>query len=136
MTSKQKNKAYWKKRADRLFSLFIRQRDADGNGYCRCITCGASHHWRGIDAGHFMSRRHESTRYNEKNCNAQDKKCNLFDQGKQFEHGLAIDKKYGAGTAEKLVILSKVSCKRNAYDYELIGNELLAKLKKNNFDIK
>ncbi len=136
MTSKPRNKAYWKKRADRLFSLFIRQRDADGNGYCKCVTCGALHHWRDMDAGHCFSRRHEATRYNEKNVNVQDKKCNLFDQGKQFEHSMFIDKKYGLGTAEKLNMLSKMSCKRDAYDYQLIGDELLEKLKANNYEIK
>ena len=83
-----------------------------------------------------MSRGKESTRYNEKNVNVQCVKCNLFDQGKQFEHSMYIDKKYGLGTSEKLNMLSKMSCKRDAYDYQQIGDELLEKLKANNCEIK
>jgi len=133
-----KGKSYWKKRADRLFSLWIRQRDARSDGICVCITCGTPYPWRYIDAGHFMSRQHEATRYNEKNCHCQDKKCNNknWNQGEQFLHGQYIDKRYGPGTAERLSILSKVECKRSWFDYELLGNIFLEKLKTNGFEIR
>ena len=141
MTSK--NKKYYKARADRLFSLWIRQKDAVG-GVCRCITCGTPHSWRTVHCGHFMSRRHEATRYHEQNAHAQCVACNTFDQGKQYEHGRAINEKYSEVsmfdknrmTADKLNILSKMSCKRGWIDYKIIGDELLEKLKKNNFDIR
>ena len=100
--------------ADKYFSLMIRQRDADTNGMTRCITCGTVKHWKEMDCGHFVSRKHKATRFDEKNCAAQCKGCNIFSQGKQFEFGLAIDQKYGQGTAEKLLLKSKMACKRNA----------------------
>ena len=62
----KKDKKYYKARADRLFSLWVRQRDAV-SGVCRCITCNALHSWRTVHCGHFMSRRYEGTRYNENN---------------------------------------------------------------------
>jgi len=135
---KHKSTKYYKARADRLFSLWIRQRDADGNGYCRCITCNSLHQWRYLDAGHFMSRQHEGTRYHEKNAHCQDKKCNNknWNQGEQFLHGQYIDKRYGPGTAEKLSMLSKMECKRGWFDYMQIGNEILEDLKSNGFEIR
>ena len=132
---KHKSTKYYKARAIRLFSLWIRQRDADDNGYCRCCTCRTLHHWRYIDAGHFMPCQHEGTRFHDKNCHPQDKKCNNknWNQGEQFLHSQYIDNRYGDGTAEKLSILSKVSCKRSWFDYKIIGDELLEKLKANNY---
>jgi len=83
-----------------------------------------------------MSRRHEATRYNEQNCAPQDTKCNTFNQGEQFKFGVYIDNRYGAGTAEKLEILSKVSCKRSWFDYKQISDELFEKLKQNKFETR
>lgn len=132
---KHKSLKYYKARADRLFSLWVRQRDAV-DGVCRCITCNTPHSWRSIHCGHFMSRRHEGTRYHEKNANSQCVHCNTFDQGRQYEHGLAIDGKHGRGTARKLNIMAKISCKRSWFDYKIIGNEILEDLKLNNYEIR
>lgn len=111
---KQKTLRQLEKEADKYFSLMIRQRDADRDGYCGCVTCGARKHWKEMDCGHFISRRHKATRYDVQNCAAQCKRCNIFSQGKQFEFGLAIDRRYGQGTTEKLLLKSKMVCKRNA----------------------
>ena len=138
---KHKSTKYYKARADRLFSLWVRQRDAGGNEVCGCITCGIFHSWRSMHCGHFMSRRHESTRYHEDNAHAQCVHCNTYDQGKQFEHGQAIDELHRKKSitdativsADTLCMLSKRSCKRVWFDYMVIGNELLEDLKANNF---
>ena len=132
---KHKTTKYYKARCDRLFSLWIRQRDAV-DGICKCITCGTPYPWRSIHCGHFMSRGRESTRYHEKNTGCQCVSCNTFNQGRQFEFGLYIDKRYGEGTAEKLSILAKMKCKRNWFDYELIGNVFLESLKAKGFEIR
>ena len=136
---KHKSRSYYKKRADRLFSLWIRQRDAV-DGICRCVTCGTPHAWRSIHCGHFMSRRHESTRYLEVNAHAQCIHCNTYDQGRQFEHGQEIDKSYkrdnSSISADMLVVHSKRACKRGWFDYKMIGDELLERLKTNGFEIR
>ena len=139
---KHKSTKYYKARADRLFSLWVRQRDAM-EGVATCVTCGTPHPWRSIHCGHFMSRRHESTRYLEMNGNAQCAYCNTFDQGKQYEHGQAINKKYGYSyvsekhtVADSINIRSKMSCKRGWFDYKIIGDEILEKLKANNYEIR
>lgn len=38
----------------RLMSLWVRQSEADPNGYCRCVSCGKSAPWIEFDAGHFV----------------------------------------------------------------------------------
>lgn len=95
------------KKLDKIFSEYIRKRDSDSNGMCRCITCGKSFHWKAGDAGHFIQRDRIAVRWNEKNCNAQCMECNRFRSGNQFAHGKAIDKKFGAGTADTLEALGK-----------------------------
>ena len=131
----KKDKKYYKARADRLFSLWVRQRDAV-DGVATCITCGTPHPWRSMHNGHCFSRRHEATRYHEKNTGCQCVRCNTFNQGEQFKFSKYIDEKHGLGTAEQLDVLSKISCKRGAIDYRIIGDELLEKLKSNNFEWK
>ncbi len=101
ITSQQK-KTKLKKKADKVFSWYIRLRDSDTRGYCRCITCGKTIFWKEIHAGHFQSRGKMSTRWEEHNVNAQCCGCNTFKAGEQFRHGKEIDKKFGEGEAERL----------------------------------
>ena len=104
------------------FSRYVRLRDSNETGICRCFTCGAMHEWNdgGIQAGHFISRRHLATKYDEKNVHAQCVNCNHFQSGRQFEYGIQLDKVYGVGTAEKLLSMSRVLCKRNDNDIKFM----------------
>ena len=115
---KSKTNSLSKKKADRYFSEYIRLRDADSSGNVRCITCEKITHWQDADAGHFISRDKKATRYDERNVNAQCKTCNRFQSGRQYEHGKAIDLKYGAGTADELLVLSNQIIKANQAYYE------------------
>ena len=108
-----------KKELDKWFSLFIRLRDATDEGLCQCITCGkVSHYKKGIQNGHFQSRRFMSTRYNEENCFSQCVACNMFRNGEQYKFSLALDAKYGKGTAQELESLAKLTIKFTRVDYE------------------
>lgn len=111
---------------DTVFSEFIRLRDSDSNGICKCITCNTPDHWRQVDAGHFVTRENMATRWEEENVHAQCQSCNRFKSGKQYEHGLAVDRKHGAGTASKLIVKSKSPC--NWEDFEI---ETMAKYYRN-----
>jgi hypothetical protein len=99
------------RRADRAFSYYIRQRDADDGGTCECPTCGRLAWWKDFDCGHFVSRRFMGTRYEEQNASAQCRRCNKWGSGEQYKHGKYLDEKWGPGTADALVILSQVVCK-------------------------
>ena len=97
-----------KKKADALYSLYVRLRDSSPDGLCECITCFEKKPIKSMQAGHFMSRRFNSTRYEEENCNAQCYRCNVAFNGEQYKYGLNVDLKYGTGTAKKLMKMSAV----------------------------
>lgn len=98
----QKGVAYWKKRADKAFSVYIRQRDSDKNGLAKCITCPTVKPWKEMQCGHFVKRSVSLLRYDEENCNAQCAACNVWGYGQLYTYGKELDLKYGSGTAEKL----------------------------------
>ena len=101
-----------KKELDKWFSLYIRLRDANEYGMVQCFTCGIVKEYnKGMQCGHFQSRSHLTTRFDEKNCQPQCVGCNMFKQGEQYRFALQLDGKYGAGTAEKLMYLAHRSIK-------------------------
>lgn len=124
-----KTKKLAKQKCDKYFSLFIRHRDTQPNGIGKCITCGKFCSFKGLDCGHFLTRDNETVRYDEKNCNGQCHHCNRFKSGKQFEHGQAINEKWGEGTADALLIKSKMNAFRKKHDYEYIAEEYRLKIK-------
>ena len=107
-----------KKKLDVLFSQYIRRRNADHLGRVKCFTCGVEKHWKEQQAGHFQSRSHHSTRWDEVNVQVQCVKCNMFRQGEQYKFGLYLDDRFGDGTAEELENRSKTIVKLNRVDYE------------------
>ena len=107
-----------KKKLDTIFSQYIRLREADSNGNINCFTCGVNKHYKAMHAGHFQSRRHLSTRWDEINVQNQCPKCNLFSQGEQFKFGLYLDSLYGEGTAEHLQIKAQQLNKMTVQDYQ------------------
>ena len=109
-----------------MFSQFIRRRDADEEGNVECVTCGKKMDWKHeAHAGHFMSRRHLATRWDEKNVSPQCPGCNTFRAGEQYAYSLAIDNRYGEGTSEELLMLSRQT--KKITDTEL--TELIEKYK-------
>jgi len=108
---KKQTRSYLIKQLDKVFSEYIRKRDADGNGFVCCFTCGKRLHWKEIQCGHFQSRKHYATRWDEQNCQPQDAACNVFRYGEQFKFGVNLDKKYGVGTAEALERMARFTIK-------------------------
>lgn len=87
--------------ADRVFSLFIRERDKGKP----CVTSGKP--WReDFQCWHFASRKHLSTRWHEKNAHWQSPEDNMWGSGEQYKHWLAIDKMYWSWTAEQIMRLA------------------------------
>lgn len=123
-----KTKKLAKQKADKYFSLYIRHRDTNDNGYGQCITCGKFVSVNQADCGHFALRDKESTRYDERNCNIQCHHCNRFRSGLQYEHGKKIDEKYGEGTADQIIQKSKIPSYRKKWHYEEIAKEYKQKL--------
>ena len=111
---KKKTQKYWKVKIDKVYHEYIRRRDADNDtGYCTCVSCKKIIHFTESDGGHFISRKHLSTRYDEENVNAQCRKCNRFEDGRQFEYSLTL----GEEVANKLLIKSKQILKLDDTDW-------------------
>ena len=104
---------------DKVFSLYIRQRDAK-NGIVKCISCGKLVPWKESDAGHYINRRHMATRYDEQNVNAQCRADNRFDEGALHGYRKGLEEKYGDGTAEKLYIKKFNTCKMSQVEINLL----------------
>lgn len=85
MAEKHKTKSELLREADRLFSQFIRNRDADKNGNIQCVGCGKVYNLEQVDKEgkkivqplHFIDRGVYSLRFDEDNCHAGCSYCNL-----------------------------------------------------------
>tara|TARA_R110000803_G_scaffold14887_4_gene41327 strand:+ start:1306 stop:1731 length:426 start_codon:yes stop_codon:yes gene_type:complete len=93
------------KKLDIVFSQYVRMSNANSQGVCTCVTCGKQGYWKsdGIQAGHFMSRRHFSTRWDESNVLPQCIKCNMYTQGEQYKYSLHL----GVATSDLLLKKSR-----------------------------
>jgi hypothetical protein len=87
---------------DKVFSIYIRRRYAIKD-IAKCVTCGKEDHWSKLQNGHFMSRKHLSTRWNEDNCQVQCAGCNVFRYGEQYLYSQYL----GDKLAQELYIESK-----------------------------
>lgn len=63
------------KKLDVVYSKYIRLRDAMEGGSTRCISCGQIKPFDKMDCGHFHSRTHKSTRWDEDNTHSECSHC-------------------------------------------------------------
>jgi hypothetical protein len=87
---------------DNIFSQYIRLRYSK-NEISECVTCGKQDHWKKLQAGHFISRKHYATRYDEDNVQVQCSGCNVFRYGEQY----LFSKYLGSDLSEELLIKSR-----------------------------
>ena len=92
-TAKKPTRSKLVKKLDTVFSQYIRLSNADNNGYCTCVTCNKTFFWKEIQAGHFMSRKHYSTRWDERNVKPQCLRCNIYNQGEGYLYSLYLGDK-------------------------------------------
>lgn len=104
---------------DKVFSLYIRLRDAMPNGYVRCISCGQIKRFEDVDCGHFHSRKNMSTRFDEENCNAECKYCNRFSADHLIGYQRNLIQKIGKGRFDLLNV--KAHTAKHYMDFELQG---------------
>jgi hypothetical protein len=127
-TAKKPTRSKLIKKLDVIFSQYIRLSRSDKNGFCTCITCGKKGHWKngGIQAGHFMSRKHYSTRWNEDNVHPQCVACNMFRSGEQYKYSIFL----GTDKANDLFLQSQKIVKFANNEIEQMIAEYSEKLRK------
>ena len=101
--SASKSVSKLKKEADKWWSKYVRLRDSDQFGIAECITCKVKKPHTQMQCGHFVTRGANGLRYNEENTNSQCVGCNMFKSGEQYLYSVALDLKYGDGTAKQLM---------------------------------
>ncbi len=95
-----------KKKADKVFSEYIRRKYANTHGDVKCVTCGQWHPIAEMDAGHYISRNHMATRYDERNVFPQCHRCNRFNGGNIPTYSLFLLDRFGLSVVRDLEKLS------------------------------
>jgi hypothetical protein len=113
---------------DRVFSKYIRTKNLRDN-LVECVTCKRRYPLKSIQAGHFMSRRHYSTRWDEENVFPQCYGCNVMQQGQQYLFSKFIDEKYGEGYSDVLLFKSRETVKFSDFELEEMIQDYTKRLK-------
>lgn len=72
---------YYKKKAWKAFSAWVRTSDLDQQGRAKCYTCGIKKPWKKMHAGHFVQGRRPSILLAEEIVKVQCIGCNRFRHG-------------------------------------------------------
>jgi hypothetical protein len=117
-----------KKELDTIYSLYIRQKYAEPNGNCACYTCSKQGHWKTLQNGHYISRRHHSTRWHDQNCRPQCPGCNIFNQGNAPAFALHLVREFGPEILEELEKIKNQTVHLDRLFYESKIEEIKQKL--------
>ena len=90
------------KKLDTVFSIYIRRKNSKDN-IAECVTCGKQDHWKNMQNGHFMSRKHYATRWDEDNVGVQCMACNVYRYGEQYK----FSKHLGETLSDALLVKSR-----------------------------
>lgn len=105
---KLKKKSYYVKKLDEVFSRYIRLTYANDSGYVACYTCDKVMRWDESQNGHYISRGHMTTRWDESNCRVQCPGCNVFKNGNYTEYAYRLFKEVGQKGVDELMRKKKV----------------------------
>lgn len=127
-TAKKPTRSKLVKKLDVVFSQYVRLSASDSRGFCTCVTCGKVGHWKqgGMQAGHFMSRKHYSTRWDENNVKVQCVACNVYRAGEQYK----FSKYLGDNLADSLYYKSQKITKFTTVELEEMIEHYSAQVKK------
>jgi hypothetical protein len=113
------------------FSLYIRLRDCEHGGMSYCRSCGTPKHFRELQAGHYISRAKQATKYDEQNVHSQCVRCNMHLNGNQSGMWNHIVKTFGEKMPNELMTKSMMFCKRlNKVSIQYLSDEYRVKAKK------
>lgn len=129
---KTKGLSYYKNKAWRMFSKYIRTRDClltTGTlERGKCVTCVEEFPFEKLQAGHAIGGRNNSILFDEQLVNAQCAGCNHYKNGNYGKYSVWFINKYGLQEWENKVILSNRTVKYTKGDYQEIYNKYKRKL--------
>ena len=128
---KSKTLGQLKKAAWKLFSEYVRRKDADEGGTVSCYTCGRLLYWKEAHAGHALPGRHNAVLFDLDIVRPQCPRDNLFMGGRYEvfaaklirENGLEWFEKKLAG-AREVIKMSRDDLEKIIIDYKKKLEEL------------
>lgn len=129
---KVKKSVDYKAKLDKVFSLYIRLRDSKPYGYkyFKCISCGKILPFEKADAGHYLSRRHNSTRFDENNVHAECSYDNRFNAEHLDGFRDNLIKKIGQQKFDLLRAKANTTKSYSEYEYKALIKYYSALVKK------
>jgi len=71
---------------DSEVSIHVRASGAeDSSGFVPCFTCGSYHHFKELDAGHYIGRSNRGVRWDLRNIRPQCTRCNVYEEGRHYK---------------------------------------------------
>lgn len=117
-----------KKKAWKVFSEFVRRKDADEGGTNYCFTCGAPKFWKELHAGHFIGGRTNAVLFNEEIVKPQCLMCNVFLGGNYGRYTLKMIDLHGRERVEEFMALKHQTKKYTRADIEELIDSYKAKV--------
>ncbi len=133
MAKKIRKLSYYKNKAWKAFSIYIRTRDCLAttktaeNG--KCVTCNRVFPFEELQAGHAIGGRNNAILFDEELVNAQCRGCNSYGNGRYAEYSVWFINRYGIEKWEEKVRLSRSVVKYNIPYYIAKEEEYKNKIK-------
>lgn len=113
-----------------LMQKYVRLKDFVSNGgFCKCVTCGKTGHWKEFDGGHFISRTYTIHKILEKNIHPQCKGCNRFGHKCHDDYSMYMIDTYGEDFVRELIDTKRISIKRDRQELLATQKDLKQKIK-------
>jgi len=113
-----------KEKAWKEFSIFVRTRESNFEGYTKCFTCTKVDHWKNMNAGHY---KHGKLDFDEMNVNVQCVQCNKWNSGRLDVYTMNLIAKYGIDQVEALNVRASMATTEK-YPIE-VYEQIIAKYK-------
>jgi hypothetical protein len=112
----------------RIFSEYIRRKEADEGGTNYCFTCGQPKFWKELQAGHFIGGRTNSVLFNEEIVKPQCLMCNVFLRGNYGKYTLRMLDLHGREKVDEFMSLKHHVKKYTQSDLEALITEYKNKI--------
>ncbi len=109
--SKRSKKKISKDKVWKQFSIFIRTRGADSQGFNVCVTCGIRKFWRELQAGHFIAGRSNAILFSERSVFPQCYSCNVGKHGHTVLYYKWMLAQFGQEVIDELILESNQTVK-------------------------
>ena len=106
-----------KKKAWTAFSLWIRTKDMDENGFVTCYTCGKKKHFKEMNGGHGIGGRNNAVLFDERLVRVQCVGCNIWGRGQYQIFTRKLIGELGIEVYDEITRHSSLPVKYSIQDY-------------------